>query len=287
VNRRGEQQAGQPVWTPFVTNIDYNAKGQRTRIDYGNGASTTYEYDPNTFRLIHLKTTRPLGQNGLATQSFKNPGTVQDLHYVYDPTGNITQIVDDALPTVFHNNQQVDPICRYTYDALYRLIEATGREHIAQSAFLFDPPGGNFRDYPFAGATQLNDSHAVRNYTERYDYDAVGNFERMIHQAAQGNWTREYTYNEPSLTEPDRKSNRLSATTLHPNSNQPIVEPYTHDNHGNMTSMPHLPSMRWDFRDRLLATTRRVSNNATPESTWYVYDSSGQRVRKVTGSRSR
>ena len=40
VNLRGEQQAGQPVWTSFVTNIDYNAKGQRTRIDYGNGATT-------------------------------------------------------------------------------------------------------------------------------------------------------------------------------------------------------------------------------------------------------
>ena len=26
--------------TPFVTNIDYNAKGQRTLIDYGNGART-------------------------------------------------------------------------------------------------------------------------------------------------------------------------------------------------------------------------------------------------------
>lgn len=31
---------GEPEWTPFVTNIDYDAKGQRLRIDYGNGAST-------------------------------------------------------------------------------------------------------------------------------------------------------------------------------------------------------------------------------------------------------
>ena len=49
---------GQPVWTPFVTNIDYDAKGQRTKIVYGSGATaghkgvtTTYSYDPLTFRL--------------------------------------------------------------------------------------------------------------------------------------------------------------------------------------------------------------------------------------------
>ena len=41
-----------------VTNIDYDAKGQRQRIDYGNGASTIYEYDPFTFRLVHLLTRR-------------------------------------------------------------------------------------------------------------------------------------------------------------------------------------------------------------------------------------
>ena len=28
-----------------VKNIDYNAKGQRTLIAYGNGATTTYAYD--------------------------------------------------------------------------------------------------------------------------------------------------------------------------------------------------------------------------------------------------
>ena len=53
VNLRGATFA-----TPFVTDIDYNAKGQRTLIDYGNGVRTTYEYDPLTFRLTRLKTLR-------------------------------------------------------------------------------------------------------------------------------------------------------------------------------------------------------------------------------------
>jgi len=36
----------------------------------------------------------------------------------------------------------------------------------------------------------------MRNYTEQYLYDAVGNFQKLIHQAANGNWTRDYAYNE-------------------------------------------------------------------------------------------
>ena len=40
VNLRGALANGQPVWTPFVTEIAYDAKGQRTLIQYGNGAAT-------------------------------------------------------------------------------------------------------------------------------------------------------------------------------------------------------------------------------------------------------
>ena len=88
---------GAPTATPFVTNIDYDAKGQRTLIEYGNGVKTQYTYDEETFRLIRLRTVRG-GQTPL-----------QDLQYTYDPTGNITQIRDDAQKTFFHDNQQVLP----------------------------------------------------------------------------------------------------------------------------------------------------------------------------------
>jgi YD repeat-containing protein len=47
---------GEETTTSFITHLDYNAKGQRTLIEYGNGASTRYEYDPETFRLTHLST---------------------------------------------------------------------------------------------------------------------------------------------------------------------------------------------------------------------------------------
>jgi hypothetical protein len=264
-----------------VTNIDYNAKGQRTLVQYANGAATTYDYDDKTFRLIHLETSRA-GGNGLAAKIFKNAATVQDLHYTYDPAGNITEIADAALQTVF-NGQQVDPVCRFIYDALYRLTEATGREHIGQSAFDFAPLDGNYRDYPFAGAANQNDLQKLRTYTERYDYDPVGNFQKMFHLAGNGagNWTRVYTYNESSLIEPVKKSNRLSETSLQASGNPP-VEPYSYDAHGNMVRMPHLPLMLWNFKDELSATSRQVVNTGAPETTYYVYDAGGQRVRKIT-----
>ena len=37
---------GASATTSFVTSIDYNARGQRTLIEYGNGAKTQYSYDP-------------------------------------------------------------------------------------------------------------------------------------------------------------------------------------------------------------------------------------------------
>src|SRR5581483_3426504 len=45
VNLRGAAQNGQPLWTPFITCINYDAKGQRTICRYANGLETTYEYD--------------------------------------------------------------------------------------------------------------------------------------------------------------------------------------------------------------------------------------------------
>ncbi|MEH2358572.1 SpvB/TcaC N-terminal domain-containing protein [Nostoc sp.] len=248
-----------------VMNIDRDAKGQRTLIEYGNGAKTEYIYDENTFRLMHLKTTR-------------GGAVLQDLFYTYDPVGNITRIRDDAQQTIFFNNQVVLPHCDYSYDPIYRLIAAAGREHIGQAG----QPETSWNDEFRVNLPHPSEGQAMRNYTEQYFYDAVGNFERLIHQAANGNWTRTYAYNEVSLIESGKLSNRLSSTTVGAR-----TEPYTYDAHGNMTSMPHLTLMQWDYKDQLSATSRQAVNDApppdkVPETTFYVYDASGERVRKVT-----
>ncbi|WP_409071735.1 SpvB/TcaC N-terminal domain-containing protein [Burkholderia ubonensis] len=265
--------------TAFVTNIDYNAKGQREKIDYKNGATTTYEYDPLTFRLSRLKTTRPANTDATASQLFNTSSVVQDLHYSYDPVGNITRIEDLALKTIVHAGQNAEPVGSYIYDAVYRLIEAKSREHIGQNAFDFNPPNGGYRDYPFVGQAHPNDLQALRNYTERYEYDPVGNFEALAHRFNGAGWTRRYEYQENSLLEAGKKSSRLTKTTAGNGINH--VEPYTHDAHGNMTSMPPLAAMVWDFKDQLQQADLGGGGTA-----YYVYDGAGQRVRKVIESQN-
>ncbi|WP_217646262.1 SpvB/TcaC N-terminal domain-containing protein [Halomonas korlensis] len=257
--------------TPFVNDIDYDAKGQRKRIEYGNGVVTEYEYDEETLRLIHLKTTRQTGVNPL-----------QNLRYTYDPAGNIARIRDDAQQTIYFDNAIVEPHADYTYDALYRLIRAEGRENIGQTSNNLPEnhpqkkPHYDFNDSTRRNLPHPNDGQAMRAYTELYEYDAVGNILTMIHHANGGSWTRHYAYAVDS--------NRVLSTSLPGDSEEgPYSAKYEYDVHGNIVRMPHLPLMEWNFRDQLQATSQQVVNNGgTPEITYYFYDSAGQRARKVT-----
>src|SRR5262249_45825535 len=155
--------------------------------------------------------------------------------------GNISHIRDDAQQTVFFLNKRVEPSADYTYDAIYRLIEATGREHLGQGGPA--PTPSSYNDRLRVGILfSASDGNAMGRYLHRFVYDAVGHFGAMIHRGtdpANPGWTRTYAYDEPSLLEPAKQSNRLSSTTVHPNGNQPIVELYSYDAHGNMLLMPH------------------------------------------------
>jgi len=246
---------GPSSFSAYVVNIDYNAKGQRELIEYGNGASSTTTYDPLTFRPVHLKTTRS-----------RDGAELQDLAYAYDPIGNISSIADAAQQTVYFKNQVVSASGNYFYDANYRLIKAEGREHFGHNGV----SASSHDDVPRVHLALPGDGHAMRSYREHYRYDAVGNILDLLHSAAEGSWRRHYEYQISS-------SNRLTKTSVGQSE-----EKYTYDAHGNMTRMQHLPSMTWDFKDQLHSTQTQVVHGGEAETTYYVYDSTGQRVRKVT-----
>lgn len=271
-NLRGEEKNGQPFFTPFVTNMEYDAKGQRTLVEYGNGANTNFAYDPYTFRITDLQTQR-------------GGDPLQKLHYTYDPVGNITYTEDTAQQTVYFRNRRVEPSADYTYDAVYRLIATTGREHlgISSSGQLNGPTAPDAFNKFQTRLIHPGDGNALGNYTETYIYDAVDNILAMKHASSDPSkpgWTRSYTYNEPSQLDASQKSNRLSSTSV-----GSAAENYSYAGsaglHGSM-SLPHLSVMEWDYKDQLHHTAQQVVNTGTPESTWYVYDGSGQRTRKVT-----
>jgi RHS repeat-associated protein len=203
----------------YLTNIAYNARGQRTDVWFANGSKTRYEYDSDTFRLTRLLTTRNSGVDVL-----------QDITYTYDPEGNITQQSDAAQQTYYFNNSVVSPTGLYEYDALYRLIKAQGRE-LTNLGMATESDFVNTLLVPNAG------SNAMQNYTQMFSYDELGNLQMM---QSQGRWSRSYIY--------DNVTNRL---IRHEGTNNV----YTYDAHGNMISMPHLSSMTWNSSDMLRSAT--------------------------------
>lgn len=249
--------------TDIVTNIDYNARGQRTRIEYGNDSETNYDYDPRTFRVRRIHTVRP------------NPDPdVQDLHYHYDPSGNIAMIRDEAQQGVFFDNAYVDATQKFYYDPTYRLIKARGRE--LASLTLPTPEGFVSIPHPQSGA------NTQRRYTQRYTYDAVGNITSMVHSSGGVvAWKRGYDYHPTDDDPPSPQiSNRLRATSAASDDFEDppnYTDVYEYDEHGNMTKMmPTLASLTWDDDDRLQATLHGDGGK-----TYYVYDGGGERVRKV------
>ncbi|GAL85662.1 hypothetical protein MYP_2891 [Sporocytophaga myxococcoides] len=245
----------------YIKTINYNEKGQRERIIYGNDVITHFTYDKDTLRLKRLVSRR------------QNNGLLQDLQYTFDATGNITHIHDNAIPTVFFDNMQINAVSEYTYDAFYRLVEASGRENNAALNFSICD---NWNDKPFLHNMNLGNPMAVRHYTQRYQYDAVGNIVEMKHLATGGNWTRGYEY--------ETSNNRLKRTFIGDNGNPIDYTNYAHHaKHGYLEKLPHLEKIGWNFKEEVVLTSRQhCTGDNIPVITYYQYDGSGQRIRKIT-----
>ncbi|MGN0756639.1 RHS repeat-associated core domain-containing protein [Treponema sp.] len=177
----------------YVTNILYDEYGQRTRIDYGNGTFTEYNYDPARRWLDTIKTENKWGQ------------TYQNIVYSFDAVGNVLGYENDCLDSVTGNykTKQV-----YSYDNLYQLVKVNGETtyNPYQSAvpefksdytqiFSFDSDGlgnmtskistesvtphktiGDNLNYNFNYVYDENFAHRLINAGERYyKYDANGN----------------------------------------------------------------------------------------------------------------
>jgi len=259
-----------------IAEIRCNAKGQKEFLRLGNNTLTQYDYDPLTFRLKQIRTTRPTDAKDFPNRrsNLSDPGIVQQLLYTYDPVGNIVEIYDDAYEPVFFKNRRVEPRSRYTYDALYRLIEAEGREQAGANS-----APTHRKDPPWAVDSFPVTNQTLRNYTQRYSYDAAGNFIEMGHIPGAGSgWTRHYSM------QPD--TNRLNRTWYGSNTNTLAAVAYHHDTHGNMLNLnrvepPRNPddewglAIRWDWRDMILGFDLGGGGVAR-----YYYGMDKQRTRK-------
>lgn len=188
--------------TVYIRDVDYNAAGQISFIEYGNGDLKYYQYD-NNLRLSHLKTFSQNGdvisfdEDGFPTGT----GDLQDLSYLYDGVGNITTITD-AIDVSKSEHFVYDEFSRlveadgdyglktYTYDVLGNITEKDGR------LYLYDQIGN-------AGP------HAVTSLTDgtSFTYDLNGNMTSMDKSGEM--W--EYAYDDENRLISVTKNTKLQA----------------------------------------------------------------------------
>jgi insecticidal toxin complex protein TccC len=233
----------------IVDQVSYNAQGQIESQVLGGNITQAAVFAPENGRMSQRTLSR----------TTTNPGVLQKLHYAYDAVGNVLSVEDHSKPEQYNANQCIKPGGTYAYDSLYQLIKATGREtqtasiHAALPEWLSSPA----------------DQTRLLNFTQRYTYDQRGNLTRLQHQREGNNYTREMRI------APD--SNRgLSWKT----GDSPPDFATGFDANGNLQALQNGQPLLWNARNQLQSVTlvERAGQAADTES--YLYDGSGQRVRK-------
>ncbi len=146
----------------YVKHVEYNVTGQPTLVQYGNGVSTTYSYDPRSLRLKRIYT--------INAQSI----VLQDLSYTYDALGQVLSISDNA------NTASQS----FAYDEQNRLTQAQGS--YGTKKYVYDNIGNlkskDGLDYTYGELNGRIDGsqagpHAVTSLSDgsAFTYDLNGN----------------------------------------------------------------------------------------------------------------
>ncbi|WP_454690550.1 RHS repeat-associated core domain-containing protein [Achromobacter aloeverae] len=249
------QLQGQAEERGVTAAITYAAGGEiETKAD-ANGIATAYTYEPQlTGRVLGIKVSRK--QGAIAT-------VLQDLAYTYDPVGNVVGMTDNAAQAACFKNQATTAARAYTYDALYRLLSASGRENaVASGSPDTDNPGPDPVNY--------------RNYSRSYAYDLGGNLIRIT--PGNGLPNRIMTVALAS----NRAVSNASATGATPAN----VHATYFDAAGNANCLDGnmQQPMRWSGLNQLgcLVTVQRSATDpAQNDRESYAYDGDGRRVRKT------
>jgi len=250
LSETGLKLANADGYSTLVSDIRYNAFGLIEQQTAGNGVITRCTFDPESGHL-----------SALIAQATSQPAS-QDLAYAYDPVGNLLSITDSAQPIRYFRNQRIAPVNTYRYDTLGRLIEASGRQRV-------NAPGGP----QLPEFISPEDPIRLENYQQTFDYDAGGNLHTLKHVADSGSRTE--------LTAVAASSNRslpYPASGERPGEGE-IASRY--DANGNLNLLQAGQNLWWGERNQLRQVDQVVREDGPNDSERYVYDSAGQRRRKV------
>ncbi|MEV0712712.1 SpvB/TcaC N-terminal domain-containing protein [Nocardia aurea] len=219
----------------------------------GGVAQLRTDYDEVTQRVTRIRATRP-GETG----------PLQDLRFRYDVVGNLLGVHDTAQSTRFFRNTVVSADRDYTYDDLYRLTAATGRELAGTG----HTTANNRRQPPVRNLPDPADLRAIVRYRETYQYDNSGNLTELKHgQQVPGGatWTR-------SLT-PDTISNRIATTTV-----SGTVQGNDQLGHNRCGNLTQLGSRTFTWTGHAHPRRAVIDGNVTA---YYHHAADGTRLRKV------
>ena len=238
---------------PYVERIAYDAAGQRVLEAYGNGVMTRYAYHPQTGRLARRRTERYASPAPLTYRPRGSP--LEDRGYEWDLTGNLLVDRDRAPGSGLPGTpDRLDR--RFSYDPLYRLTFAEGRECDAPLAGAWEDP------------LRCADVTRARSYGESYRYDRTGNLAQLRHTQAATGFTRQL--------DPAPGSDRLAGLTV-----GGTTFDVRYDAGGNVVREATSRHFEWDHGDRL-SVFRTQPPGAEPSVYMRcLYDASGRRVKKL------
>ena len=267
----------------YVTNILYDQYGQRTRIDYGNGTFTEYNYDPARRWLDSIKTENKWGQ------------TYQNISYSFDRVGNVLGYENDCLDSVTGNYKTKQT---YSYDNLYQLIKVNGEatynpykssspEFVSNYSqlFEFDTDGlGNMTSKVSSETVSPQKTIGDNlNYSFDYVYD-----EKYAHRLINaGDRYYKYDSNGNIICEQDGAFDGSEAVSYHKIS-QESEDVYSTDygwglfkeddkgGSGKPNRTKYKRTYKWNERNQLISSVDDNYNTA------YVYGQDGQRSNKYT-----
>jgi RHS repeat-associated protein len=222
-------------------------------VVYGDRAlMTRYAYDPISTRLARMRSETCTASS--AGRVLTPAGTIfQDLGYGFDLSGNLVSLADSTPEAGVGGGATLDR--DFSYDSLYRVVSATGRESTTPPAAW--PPD---RRDPDPTATQA--------YTEVYAYDDAANLTSLDHQPPATGYTRTFALRHAS--------NRLDSVT-----EAGTTRAYSYDASGNLVKEDADRRFDWDYADRL-SVFRTQSGTAAPTThARHLYDASGRLVKKL------